>query len=75
MIAMTRATSAAVVASPSDSRIAARARSRPSIASMTGDGSAVPALHALPLDTLTPSRSSAATSSGPRHVEKETFST
>ena len=36
------------------------------IATSTGDGSAVPALHALPPETATPSRSSAATSSGPR---------
>ena len=39
----------------------------PSIAASTGDGSTVPALHAAPLDTLTPSRSSAATSSAPDH--------
>ena len=70
-----RVTSSSVVSSPSDTRTALRARASPSIAVTTGDGSLVPALHALPLETLTPSRSSAATSSAPRQPSNEMFVT
>ena len=63
------------VSSPSEKRTDRAARSASNMAVMTGDGSMVPALHALPLETLTPSRSSAATSSGPCHRENATFVT
>ena len=57
---------AAVVSSPSEKRTVLVAASTSPIATSTSDGSAVPALHALPPEAATPSRSSAATSSGPR---------
>src|SRR4051812_25520019 len=58
-------TSARVVSSPREARTAELARASPSMAISTGEGSAVPALQAEPLETATPSRSSAAQSSSP----------
>ncbi len=63
------------MSSPIEKRTADAARSGPSIAVRTGEGSAVPALQAEPLDTATPSRSSAAQSSSPRQPGQERFVT
>ena len=67
--------SSSVVSSPNEKRTLELAASASPIASRTADGSAVPALHALPAETDTPSRSRAATSSGPFQPGKATFVT